>query len=101
MKKQINPTIKAHIVRGAFYLLLLLTVCVIRFALAERNSGKLSNSLTTQENAAAAASGGGPASARQVHRLPPDLARIIEPASQNEHLQALPYISQNRKAEDQ
>src|SRR6478736_1902160 len=34
MKKQINPTIKAHLVRGAFYLLLLVTVCAIPFALS-------------------------------------------------------------------
>jgi hypothetical protein len=37
MKKQINPTIKAHLIRGAFYLLLLLAVCAIPFALAQRN----------------------------------------------------------------
>jgi len=34
MKKQINPTIKAHLIRGAFYLLLLLAVCAIPFVLA-------------------------------------------------------------------
>ena len=40
MKKQINPTIKAHLIRGAFYLLLLLAVCAIPFALAQsRNRG--------------------------------------------------------------
>ena len=33
MKKQINPTIKAYLVRGAFYLLLLLAVCAIPLAL--------------------------------------------------------------------
>ena len=38
MKKQINPTIKAHLIRGAFYLLLLLAVCAIPFALAQRNA---------------------------------------------------------------
>src|SRR4029077_4567436 len=96
MKTQTNPTIKAHLIRGAFYLLLLLTMCVIRFAQAERDSGKSSNRLTIQKEAGAAASGGGPASAGQLHRLPPDLARMMEPASQNQHLQALPYISQNR-----
>ena len=37
MKKQINPTIKAHLIRGAFYLLLLMAVCAIPFALAQRN----------------------------------------------------------------
>src|SRR5882724_13434075 len=36
MKKQINPTIKAHLIRGAFYLLLLLAVCAIPFALGQR-----------------------------------------------------------------
>ena len=40
MKKQINPTIKAQILRSAFYLLLLLAVCAIPFALAERNAIK-------------------------------------------------------------
>ena len=42
MKKQINPRIKAHLIRGAFYLLLLLAVCAIPFALAERNTAKRS-----------------------------------------------------------
>jgi hypothetical protein len=36
MKKQINPSIRAHLLRGAFYLLLLLAVCAIPFALAQR-----------------------------------------------------------------
>jgi hypothetical protein len=40
MKKQINPTIKAHLIRSAFYVLLLLAVCVIPFALAQRNTTK-------------------------------------------------------------
>src|SRR6266550_3339641 len=40
MKKQLNPTIKAHLIRGVFYLLLLLAVCVIPFALAQRNTPK-------------------------------------------------------------
>ena len=38
MKKQINPSIKAHLIRSAFYVLLLLAVCVIPFALAQRNT---------------------------------------------------------------
>ena len=42
MKKQINPTIKAHLIRGAFYLVLLLAVCAIPFALAQRNTTKRS-----------------------------------------------------------
>src|SRR6266704_3677339 len=41
MKKQINPTIKAHLIRGAFYLLLLVAVCAIPFALAQRNRPSL------------------------------------------------------------
>src|SRR4029450_7751362 len=40
MKKQINPTTKAHLIRSAFYLLLLLGVCAIPFTLAQRNAGK-------------------------------------------------------------
>ena len=40
MKKQINPTIKAHLIRSAFYLLVLLGICAIPFALAQRNSSK-------------------------------------------------------------
>jgi hypothetical protein len=42
MKKQINPTIKAHLIRSAFYVILLLAVCVIPFALAQRNAAKRS-----------------------------------------------------------
>src|SRR5690348_16074750 len=38
MKKQINPTIKAHLIRSAFYFLLLLGVCAIPFELAQRNA---------------------------------------------------------------
>jgi Kelch motif/Galactose oxidase, central domain len=37
MKKQTNPNIKAHFIRSAFYVLLLLAVCLIPFALAQRN----------------------------------------------------------------
>src|SRR5215831_7996234 len=42
MKKQLNPAIKAHLMRGAFYLLLLIAVCAIPFALAQRNAPKRS-----------------------------------------------------------
>ncbi len=37
MKSQIHRTIKAHLLRVAFYLLLLLAACAIPFALAQRN----------------------------------------------------------------
>jgi hypothetical protein len=40
MKKQVNPSIKAHLIRGAFYLILLIAVCAIPFALAQRNVSK-------------------------------------------------------------
>jgi hypothetical protein len=40
MKRQINPSTKAHFIRGAFYLILLLAVCVIPFALAQRTTTK-------------------------------------------------------------
>src|SRR6266481_9054134 len=40
MKKQNKPTVKAYLIRGAFYLLLLLAVCAIPFALAQRNATK-------------------------------------------------------------
>ena len=40
MKKQINPSIKAPFIRGVFYLLLLIALCAIPFALAERNTTK-------------------------------------------------------------
>jgi hypothetical protein len=37
MKKQINRTIKAHLIRSAFYLVPLVAVCAIPFALAQQN----------------------------------------------------------------
>ena len=37
MKKQINPNVNAYLIRGTFYLLLLLAVCVIPMALSQRN----------------------------------------------------------------
>src|SRR5436190_9209343 len=42
MKKQINPNTKAHLVRGAFYLLLLMAIGVIPFALGQRATTKQS-----------------------------------------------------------
>ena len=38
MKKQINPTIKAHVLRSGFYVILLSAVCVIPFALGQRDT---------------------------------------------------------------
>jgi len=51
MKKQINSTIKAYLVRSAVYMLLLLAVCAIPFALAQ------SRSRGTTKRSAANASG--------------------------------------------
>src|SRR6267378_921592 len=38
MKRQINHSTNAYLIRGAFYLLLLIAVCAIPFALARRNA---------------------------------------------------------------
>ena len=51
MKKQINPTIKAHLIRGAFYLLLLVAVCAIPFALAQRSKLQFNQSAGNQSAA--------------------------------------------------
>src|SRR6059036_3887987 len=51
MKKQINPTIKAQIMRGAFYLLLLLAICAIPFALAQSRSRGTAKQSVTKPNA--------------------------------------------------
>jgi hypothetical protein len=42
MKKQTTHPVQAHLLRGAVYLLLLLAVCAIPFALAQRNAAKQS-----------------------------------------------------------
>ena len=63
MKVQIHRTIKAHLLRVAFYLLLLLAACAIPFALAQRNvatrskakASPASEFLTTSNAAAAPA----------------------------------------------
>ena len=47
MKAHISSTIKAHLLRGAFYLLLLLAVCVIPFVLAQRTPAKGNRPATT------------------------------------------------------
>ncbi len=36
MEKQLNPSVKAHLPRGPFYLILLVPVCVTPFALVGR-----------------------------------------------------------------
>ena len=51
MKKQNDRTIKAHFIRSASYVLLLLAVCIIPFALAQRSANSrtvITNPATTQ-----------------------------------------------------
>src|SRR5438874_13032328 len=47
MKKQINPSNKAHLIRGAFCVLVLLAVSLIPFALAQRTTAKGNRPATT------------------------------------------------------
>jgi predicted outer membrane repeat protein len=47
VKATISSTIKAHLIRGAFYLLFLLAVSVIPFALAQRTTAKGNRPATT------------------------------------------------------
>src|SRR5258705_4428566 len=47
MKKQISPNVKVHLIRGALYLLLLLAVSLIPFALAQRTTAKGNRPATT------------------------------------------------------
>ena len=78
MKKQINPTIKAHLIRGAFYLLLLLAVCAIPFALAQRNTTKRSvyNPNTAAKSAAVSKQAGADTSLRPYDARVPAGARV-------------------------
>src|SRR6266496_2031385 len=76
MKKQINPTTKAHLIRGAFYLLLLLAVCAIPFALAQRNA-------TTRSVAQPAARPGVDANMYLPKAAPPSTGTISAPAGSN------------------
>src|SRR5215475_858217 len=47
VKANISSTTKTHLIRGAFYLLLLLAVCVIPFTLAQRTTAKGNRPTTT------------------------------------------------------
>ena len=49
MKKHSMRTIKAHVIRGAFYLLLFLAVCMIPFTLAQPTHNKQSTSKNTAQ----------------------------------------------------
>jgi hypothetical protein len=47
VKERINPAIKAHLIRGTFYLLLLLAACTIPFALAQRDTSATTAHVST------------------------------------------------------
>jgi len=90
MKKQINPTIKAHLIRGAFYLLLLVAVCAIPFALAQSRSRgttklgatapKMPESIVRPNPDSAHIPAGAPASASGLS-VPKKVANGLAPAS--------------------
>src|SRR5882724_3765978 len=86
MKKQINPTIKAHLIRSAFYVTLLLAVCVIPFALAQRNTPKRSVSA----KASAATAGSAKVAARAPRAAVPSTgaATALNPAEAKARLAA-------------
>ena len=94
MKKQINPTIKAHLIRGAFYLLLLIAVCAIPFALAQRNTTKGSTAKSKTGSAmkfAAAPAANGPAQATRlagVHSKAPSQAKAPSQSKDASRLRA-------------
>src|SRR5437667_10744639 len=47
--KRVSPIIKAHLIRGAFYLVLLIGICLIPFALAQRTTANQSTVGSTME----------------------------------------------------
>jgi hypothetical protein len=47
VKERINAATKAHFLRGAFYLLLMLAACMIPFAVAQRTTAKGNRPATT------------------------------------------------------
>ena len=77
MKKQINPTIKAHLIRSAFYVILLLAVCVIPFALAQRNTVKRSVAKGASSRVSGTAT-----SSRPVPSRPSSIRKAGEPQAQ-------------------
>src|SRR6266487_3653222 len=82
MKKQNNPSIKAHLLWSALILLVLLAVCAIPFALAQRQTAKRS---VANLNA--------PAKADPAQAIPPPAAGAISARAQ------LPNISQTGQSQ--
>ena len=93
MKKQINPTIKAHLIRGAFYLLLLLAVCAIPFALAQRHAIKQS---AAQSAGATAARFGVPVNPDTAHVSAMPQSQALSPKD----LMAVPTLPQSQLGAD-
>ena len=83
MKKQINPPIKAYLIRSAFYLLLLLGVCAIPFALAQRQATKRAVAQSTFQKPDSAA----------------NLPEATPPATGAISAKALPNISQTGQSQ--
>src|SRR5438128_9214768 len=97
MKKQINPTIKAHLIRSAFYVILLLAVCVIPFALAQRTTTKRSMAKSKMAANTKVATATATGSIRRPQRqpgavdtnLPYDLRQLPPQARSEEHTSEL------------
>src|SRR5438270_11571748 len=90
MKKHINPSLKAHLMRGACYLLLLIAVCAIPFALAQRNATKRPVTVRPPavkpyfSSVAQSRSPLGPRNKRLLHRLLPySVYMIVDGTSEN------------------
>src|SRR6185312_11913823 len=73
MKKQINPTVKAHLIRGAFYLILLVAVCAIPFALAQSRSRATAKQIAAKSNQT---SNFAPSGFKPTSQLPNDVIRV-------------------------
>src|SRR5213593_2183119 len=69
MKKQINPTIKAQILRSLFILLALVAICAIPFALAQRNQHSVAKP-AAHPKAATETAGVSQAAQHKVHTAP-------------------------------
>ena len=83
MKKQINPSIKAHLLRSALILLSLLALCAIPFALAQRQVTKRAVAQSTFQKPDSAA----------------NLPEAAPPATGAISAKALPNISQTGQSQ--
>ena len=99
MKKQINPTIKAHLIRGAFYLLLLVAVCAIPFALAQSRSRATAKQIAAKPNQTLnlAASGFKPTSQfrNDVVRVPANLPSLAPASAYRAPAPKLPNVKKH------